>query len=56
MAPEVLDPDKYGYTKKSQRKLPSKSTDTYALGMTILEARIGSPLPLLLPRNLIFPL
>ena len=56
MAPEVLDPETYGYTKKSRKKLPSKSTDTYALGMTILEARINSPLPLLLSRNLTLPL
>lgn len=47
MAPEILDPDKYGYVKRARRKLPSKSTDIYALGMTILEARTHSPLPLL---------
>ena len=40
MAPEILDPDRYGYIKKARRKLPSKCTDIYALGMTILEARI----------------
>jgi serine/threonine protein kinase len=40
MAPEILDPEKYGYTKQARRKLPSKSTDIYALGMTILEVRI----------------
>lgn len=39
MAPEIIDPDRYGYTKRFQRKLPSKSADIYALGMTILEAR-----------------
>lgn len=37
MAPEILDPERYGYTRRSRRKLPSKSTDIYALGMTILE-------------------
>ena len=51
MAPEILDPDRYGYIKRARRKLPSKNTDIYALGMTILEARIGSPLLLLLSRN-----
>jgi hypothetical protein len=38
MAPEILDPEKYGYVRRTRRKLPSKSTDVYALGMTILEA------------------
>jgi serine/threonine protein kinase len=52
MAPEILDPEKYGYIKRARRKLPSKSTDIYALGMTILEVRIGSPLLLLLSRNI----
>jgi hypothetical protein len=39
----------------ARRKLPSKSTDIYALGMTILEVRTNSPLLLLLSRNLTFP-
>jgi len=52
MAPEILDPDKYGYTKQSSRRLPSKSTDIYALGMTILEVCMSSLPPLLL---LLFP-
>jgi len=56
MAPEILDPDKYGYIKRARRKLPSKSTDIYALGMTILEVRIGSPPLLLLSRNITFRL
>ena len=47
MAPEILDPETYGYTGRSRRKLPSKSTDIYALGMTVLEARTGSPFLLL---------
>ena len=55
MAPEILDPDRFGYTKRSRRRLPSKSTDIYALGMTILEVGMSSPL-LLLSDNLIFPL
>ena len=54
MAPEILNPDRYGYTKRARRKLPSKSTDIYALGMTILEARIGLLLLLLLSHNVIF--
>ena len=37
MAPELLYPEKYGYTEKLQRQLPSKSTDVYAIGMTVLE-------------------
>ena len=44
MAPEIIDPKRYGYDKRSLKKLPSKSTDTYALGMTILEVRISPPL------------
>jgi len=55
MAPELLDPKRYGYIKGAQRKLPSKSTDIYAFGMTILEARMGSPL-LPLSCDLILPL
>lgn len=37
MAPEILDPKRYGYVERARRKLPSKKTDIYALGMTILE-------------------
>ena len=55
MAPEILDPDRYGYVKKARRKLPSKCTDIYALGMTILEARI-EPRLLLLLVDAAFPL
>lgn len=36
-APELMDPDRFGYTKGLVAKLPSKSTDLYALGMSILE-------------------
>jgi len=56
MAPEILDPERFGYIKRARRKLPSKSTDIYALGMTILEVRVSPPLPLLLSPNLTLPL
>ena len=56
MAPEILDPDRYGYVVWARRKLPSKSTDVYALGMTILEARTGPPFLLVLSLNVTFRL
>lgn len=37
MAPELLYPEHFGFSGDCQKQLPSKSTDTYALGMTILE-------------------
>ena len=37
MAPEVMYPDKFGFTSEHRKQLPSRSTDIYALGMTILE-------------------
>ena len=37
MAPELLDPDTFGFTGEFLKELPSVSTDTYAIGMTILE-------------------
>ena len=55
MAPEILDPDRYGYIKRARRKLPSMSTDIYALGMTILEVHLRSPLLLLPSHNFVFP-
>ena len=55
MAPEILDPNRYGYVKKAYGKLPSKSTDVYSLGMTILEARTDSLLLFLSP-DIDFPL
>ena len=55
MAPEILDPERYGYVGRARRKLPSKSTDIYALGMTILEARTNSLLLLSLSRNVDLP-
>ena len=37
MAPELLYPDTFGFTGKFEKQLPSKDTDIYAMGMTILE-------------------
>ena len=37
MAPEIMDPERFGFTGGSMKRLPSMSTDIYALGMTILE-------------------
>ena len=37
MAPELLDPEKFGFTGELAKQLPSKETDIYAIGMTILE-------------------
>ena len=37
MAPELLYPDNFGFTGKFLKQLPSKATDIYAIGMTILE-------------------
>ena len=51
MAPEILNPDRYGYSKRARGKLPSKSTDIYALGMTILEVRTTSLLLLPLSQS-----
>jgi len=42
MAPELLLPDKFGFTGKLAKKLPSKDTDIYAIGMTILEVNTCS--------------
>lgn len=39
MAPELMCPEEFGFTGEHQKRLPSRSTDTYALGMTILEVR-----------------
>jgi hypothetical protein len=36
-APEMMDPDRFGFSKNLVAKIPSKETDIYALGMTILE-------------------
>ena len=37
MAPELLLPEEFGFTGESLKQLPSKGTDIYAFGMTILE-------------------
>ena len=37
MAPEMIYPEKFGFAGKYRRRLPSRSTDVYALGMTVLE-------------------
>lgn len=40
MAPELLNPEKFGFTGGLEKKLPSKDTDIYAIGMTILEVSL----------------
>ena len=46
MAPELMYPDKFGFTTECQIRLPSRGTDIYALGMTIFEVRsFQSPVP-----------
>ena len=40
MAPELLYPDMFEFTGRFEKQLPSKGTDTYAIGMTILEVSI----------------
>lgn len=37
MAPEIILPEKFGYIGELSKQLPSKSTDIYAIGMTIFE-------------------
>ena len=37
MAPELSYPDDFGFTGELRKELPSKGTDIYAIGMTILE-------------------
>ena len=37
MAPELLYPDMFEFTGRLEKQLPSKDTDIYAIGMTILE-------------------
>jgi len=43
MAPELLYPDGFGFTGKIEKQLPSKDTDIYAIGMTILEVSARLP-------------
>ena len=45
MAPELLDHEVFGFIGKLRRQLPSKDTDVYAIGMTILEVS-ARPCPL----------
>ena len=47
MAPELLFPDRFGFTGKLAKQLPSKDTDIYAIGMTILEVSAHTPFPIL---------
>ena len=37
MAPELLYPEMFEFTGRLEKQLPSKDTDIYAIGMTILE-------------------
>ena len=46
MAPEVMYPEKFGFTGNYRKRLPSRSTDIYALSMTILEVSALTPSPL----------
>ena len=39
MAPELFLPEIFGFTDEDVRRLPSLSTDIYAIGMTIFEVR-----------------
>ena len=40
MAPEMMLPEKFGFTGECQTRLPSRGTDIYSLGMTILEVGV----------------
>ena len=40
MAPELFFPDRFGFTGKLAKQLPSRETDIYAIGMTILEVSV----------------
>ena len=42
MAPEMLLPEQFGFPDDCQRRLPSTGTDTYALGMTVLEVGMST--------------
>ena len=37
MAPELLLPEHFGFPDELAKRLPTKSTDIYAIGMTIFE-------------------
>lgn len=42
MAPELMIPEEFGFTEECHIRLPSRGTDIYALGMTILEVSFPS--------------
>ena len=42
MAPELLYPEHYGFPEDCQKRLPSRGTDNYALGMTVLEVYVAT--------------
>jgi len=46
MAPELMLPEEFGFTGELLRQLPSKGTDIYAIGMTILEVSERMSLPI----------
>ena len=39
-SPELLDPQKYGFIGEFHKQPPSKSTDMYAVGMTVFEVSV----------------
>ena len=43
MAPELMNPEEFGFIGELLRRLPSTSTDIYAIGMTILEVSVCAP-------------
>ena len=43
MAPEIILPENFGYVGELLKRLPSVSTDIYAIGMTILEVSTYLP-------------
>jgi len=45
MAPEMLLPEEYGFSDGCKTRLPSTSTDIYALGMTVLEVCASTKWP-----------
>ena len=42
MAPEMLYPGRFKFPGKFQKRLPSRSTDIYALAMTVLEGCVST--------------
>ena len=42
MAPEIMHPQLFGFPDDCRKQLPSKGTDIYALGMTVLEVRAST--------------